>query len=224
MFRLGWQVFRARFGEDVSPKRFRRAVTAGVIVGLLAALVLGLTAVNTGWIDSGPVRATIVVALAALAAGLVTVGCFPLAQTQEPLATIDGETVRPETMRLARDSVQRYLVRQPPEMRPEDRADVLHDTALVRRTLVVDVARAAAVLIGCSLAGIALLTTGERATVGFTMTLLVAWTLPSTFRQLGRTERAHRAAAASPPSETAATPPTERNRFPSGSKIGLPGD
>ncbi|MDY1005580.1 hypothetical protein [Curtobacterium sp. CFBP9011] len=224
MFRLGWQVFRARFGEDVSPKRFRRAVTAGVVVGLLAALVLGLTAVNTGWIDSGPVRATIVVALAALAAGLVTVGCFPLAQTHEPLATIDGERVRPETMRLARDSVQRYLVPQPPEMRPEDRADVLHDTALVRRTLVVDVARAAAVLIGCSLAGIALLTTSERATVGFTMTLLVVWTLPATFLQLGRTERAHRAAAASPPSETPATPSAARNRFPSGSKIGLPGD
>lgn len=224
MFRLGWQVFRARFGEDVSPKRFRRAVTGGVVVGLLAALVLGLTAVNTGWIDSGPVRATIGVALAALAAGLVTVGCFPLAQTQEPLATIDGERVRPEAMRLARDSVQRYLVPQPPEMRPEDRADVLHDTALVRQTLVVDVARAAAVLIGCSLAGIALLTTGERATVGFTMTLLVVWTLPATFLQLGRTERAHRAAAASPPSATAAKPPTERNRFPSGSKIGLPGD
>lgn len=224
MFRLGWQVFRARFGEDVSPKRFRRAVTGGVVVGLLAALVLGLTAVNTGWTDAEPVRATIVVVLASLAAALVTVGCFPLAQTQEPLATIDGERVRPETMRLARDSVQRYLVPQPPEMRPEDRADVLHDTALVRRTLVVDVARAAAVLIGCSLAGIALLTTGERATVGFTMTLLVVWTLPATFLQLGRTERAHRAAAASPPSATAATPPTARNRFPSGSKIGLPGD
>lgn len=224
MFRLGWQVFHARFGEDVSPKRFRRAVTGGVVVGLLAALVLGLTAVNTGWIDSGPVRATIVVALTSLAAGLVTVGCFPLAQTQEPLATIDGERVRPETMRLARASVQRYLVPQPPEMRPEDRADVLHDTALVRRTLVVDVARAAAVLIGCSLAGIALLTTSDRATVGFTMTLLVIWTLPATFRQLGRTERAHRAAAASPPSETPATPSAARNRFPSGSKIGLPGD
>ncbi|MBY0177686.1 hypothetical protein [Curtobacterium herbarum] len=224
MFRLGWQVFRARFGEDVSPKRFRRAVTGGVVAGLLAALVLGLTAVNTGWIDSGPVRATIVVALASLAVSLVTVGCFPLAQTHEPPATIDGERVRPETMRLARASVQRYLVPQPPEMRPEDRADVLHDTALVRRTLVVDVARAAAVLIGCSLAGIALLTTSERATVGFTMTLLVVWTLPATFLQLGRTERAHRAAAASPPSATAATPATERNRFPSGSKIGLPGD
>ncbi|MCP1504276.1 hypothetical protein J2Y89_003020 [Curtobacterium herbarum] len=224
MFRLGWQVFRARFGEDVSPKRFRRAVTGGVVAGLLAALVLGLTAVNTGWIDSGPVRATIVVALASLAVGLVTVGCFPLAQTHEPPATIDGERVRPETMRLARASVQRYLVPQPPEMRPEDHADVLHDTALVRRTLVVDVARAAAVLIGCALAGIALLTTSDRATVGFTMTLLVAWTLPATFRQLGRTERAHRAAAASPPSETPATPSAARNRFPSGSKIGLPGD
>lgn len=224
MFRLGWQVFRARFGEDVSPKRFRRAVIGGVVVGLLAALVLGLTVVNTGWTGTGPVRATIVVVLTSLAAGLITIGCFPLAQTHEPLATIDGETVRPETMRLARDSVQRYLVPQPPEMRPEDRADVLHDTALVRRTLVVDVARAAAVLIGCSLAGIALLTTSERATVGFTMTLLVVWTLPATFLQLGRTERAHRAAAASPPSETPATPSAARNRFPSGSKIGLPGD
>jgi len=224
VFRLGWQVFRARFGEDVSPKRFRRAVIGGVVVGLLAALVLGLTVVNTGWTGTGPVRATIVVVLTSLAAGLITIGCFPLAQTHEPLATIDGETVRPETMRLARDSVQRYLVPQPPEMRPEDRADVLHDTALVRRTLVVDVARAAAVLIGCSLAGIALLTTSERATVGFTMTLLVVWTLPATFLQLGRTERAHRAAAASPPSETPATPSAARNRFPSGSKIGLPGD
>ncbi|MDN3478883.1 hypothetical protein [Curtobacterium sp. APC 4022] len=223
MIRLGWQVFRARFGEDVSPKRFRRAVTGGVVVGPLAALVLGLTVVNTGWTGTGPVRATIVVVLTSLAAGLVTVGCFPLAQTHEPPATIDGERVRPETTRLARASVQRYLVPQPPEMRPEDRADVLHDTALVRRTLVVDVARAAAVLIGCSLAGIALLTTSDRATVGFTMTLLVVWTLPSTFLQLGRTERAHRAAAALPPSETAATPPTARNRFPSGSKIGLPG-
>jgi hypothetical protein len=223
VFRLGWQVFRARFGEDVSPNRFRRAVSVGVVVALVAALVFGITAATTGWTGAGPVRATIVVVLASLAAGLVTVACFPLAQADDPLATIDGEQVRPETMRLARDSVQRYLVRRPPEMRPEDRAAVLHDTALVRRTLVVDFARAAAVLIGCSLAGVALLTTGDRHTVGFTMTILFLWTLLPGLLQLGRTERAHRTAAALAPHETPTTPPG-RNRFPSGSKISLPGD
>jgi hypothetical protein len=224
VFRLGWQVCRARFGEDVAPHRFRRAVVVGAVVGVIAAVALGMTAAHTGWPGGGTIRSTAVVVLASSAAALITTACFPVARIDDPAATIDGEPTRPETMRLARDSVQRYLGRRMPEMQPEDSAAVLHDTALVRRTLVVDVTRATSGLLGLSFAGIGLLVTGDRHTLRFTVAVIYLSLIPFTILRLGRTERAHRAATTLPPIDPPATTPSGRNRFPSGSKVGLPGD
>lgn len=224
MFRLGWQVLRARFREDVSLERFRRAVTFGLVVGVVAGVVLGVTAAQTGWAGAGTARSTVVVVSTALAAGLLTMSCFPVKQTADPPATINGRQVRPDTMRLARDSVQRYLRRRMPQVLPEDRDAVLQDTALMRRTLVVDVVRASPGLIGVALLAITALVVSDGRGLSFIIVAGYTSLMPTYVTRLGRAERAHRAATALPPSELRSTTPTGRNRFPSGSKVGLPDD
>ncbi|PZE65384.1 hypothetical protein [Curtobacterium sp. MCBD17_021] len=222
MYRLGWQVFRARFRQDVSVDRLRRALLVGVVVAVAIGVLLAVTDAGTGWIDAGPGLSPLIVVLGALAAGLITVSCFPMRRRDEPLATINGYQVRPDTMRIARASVQRYLGRRMPDIEPDDRDAVLNDTALVRRTLVVDVMRAAPGLIGLAFAGIALFLLGGRSALAFLWVFGYLGLVPDRILRLGRTERAHRAAAALPPTEPGSTTPTGRNRFPSGSKVGLP--
>ncbi|WP_420363723.1 hypothetical protein AABM26_05190 [Curtobacterium aetherium] len=225
MYRLGWQVFRARFRQDVSVRRLRRAVLIGFVVAVAVGVLLGVTEAWSGWMGAPAGRASAAVVLGALAAGLVVVSCFPVRHRDEPPATINGYQVRPDTMHIARDSVQRYLGRRMPEVRPEDRDVVLDDTALVRRTLVVDVARAAPGLVGLAFLGVAVLLLGGRHGLGFIVAIGYLGLLPDRVLRLGRAERAHRAAAALPP--TATDDPTAgsaRNRFPSGSKLRLPGD
>ncbi|WIB16078.1 hypothetical protein DEJ34_02790 [Curtobacterium sp. MCPF17_050] len=222
MFRLGWQVVRARFREDVSPKRVRRAVMFGIVVGVLAGVVLGVTAAHTGWAGAGTARSTVVVISTALAAGLLTMSCFPVKQTADPPATINGRQVRPDTMRLARHSVQRYLRRRMPQVLPEDRDAVLQDTAMMRRTLVVDVVRASPGLTGLALLALAALVVSEGRALNVIVVAGYTCFIPTYVVRLGRAERAHRAAAALPPTEHTASGPAW-NRFPSGSKIDLPG-
>jgi hypothetical protein len=224
VLRLGWQVFRARFREDVSVSRLRRAVAVGSVVMLTMGLLLGVTDARTGRIGAGPGLSSLVVLLGALAAGLITVSCFPLRRSDEPAATINGYQVRPDTMRIARDSVQRYLRRRMPEIRPEDRDVVVSDTSLVRRTLVVDVMRAAPGLLGFALIGAVALLLGGRHGLGFLAAFGYLGLVPDRILRLGRAERAHRAAAALPPTEPVTTTAGGRNRSPSGSKVGLPGD
>jgi hypothetical protein len=222
VYRLGWQVFRARFRQDVSVDRFRHALVVGAVVAVGIGVLLAVTDARTGWIGVGPGLSLLVVVLGALAAGLVTVSCFPLRRRDEPPATINGYQVRPDTMRIARDSVQRYLGRRMPDIRPDDREAVLNDTALVRRTLVVDVMRAAPGLLGFALIGAVALLLGGRHGLGFVMAFAYLGLVPDRILRLGRAERAHRAAAALPPSEPGSTSPSGWNRFPSGSKVGLP--
>ncbi|PZE86296.1 hypothetical protein [Curtobacterium sp. MCBD17_032] len=224
MFRLGWQVLRARFRDDVSPVRLRRAMTWGLAVGVVAAVVLGLSAAHTGWAGAGTVRSTVVVVSSALAAALLTVSCFPVKQTADPPATINGRQVRPDTMRLARVSVQRYLRRRMPEVLPEDRDAVLQDTTLLRRTLVVDVVRATPGLIGLALLALTALAVTDGRGLSFIVVAGYTSLVPSFVVRLGRAERAHRAAAALPPAEPGPPAPAGWNRSPSGSKIALPDD
>jgi hypothetical protein len=222
VYRLGWQVFRARFRQDVSVDRLRRALVVGVVVAVGIGVILAVTDARTGWIRAGPGLSLLVVVLGALAAGLITVSCFPLRRVDEPPATINGYQVRPDTMRIARDSVQRYLGRQMPDIRPDDREAVLSDTALVRRTLVVDVVRAAPGLLGFALVGAVALLLGGRHGLGFLAAFGYLGLVPDRILRLGRAERAHRAAAALPPTEPGSTNPSGWDRFPSGSKVGLP--
>ncbi|WIB36535.1 hypothetical protein [Curtobacterium sp. MCJR17_043] len=147
---------------------------------------------------------------------------FPVRRRDEPPATINGYQVRPDTMRIARHSVQRYLGRRMPDIEADDRAAVLNDTALVRRTLVVDVMRAAPGLLGFALIGVVALLLGGRHGLGFLAVFGYLGLVPDRILRLGRAERAHRAAAALPPTGPGSTTPTGRNRFPSGSKVGLP--
>ncbi|PYY48066.1 hypothetical protein [Curtobacterium sp. MCBD17_023] len=222
MYRLGWQVFRTQFRQDVSVDRLRRALVVGGVVAVGIGVLLAVTDAGTGWMDVGPGLSPLVVVLGALAAGLITVSCFPVRRRDEPPATINGYQVRPDTMRIARHSVQRYLGRRMPDIEADDRAAVLNDTALVRRTLVVDVMRAAPGLLGFALIGVVALLLGGRHGLGFLAVFGYLGLVPDRILRLGRAERAHRAAAALPPTGPGSTTPTGRNRFPSGSKVGLP--
>lgn len=214
--RLGWQVFRARFRQDVSVPLLRRALLIGAAVTFAVGLLLGVTEAASAWMDPGPWLSVLAVVLGALGAGLATVSAFPIRLVAEPPATINGYQVRPDTMRIARQSVQRYLGRRMPDIDPADREAVLNDTALIRRTLVVDVVRVAPGVLGLAFLGVTAGVLSDWRFVAFIVTLGYLGLVPDRLRTLGRAERAHRAAAALPPVARAAT--TEL-----GSKVELPG-
>jgi hypothetical protein len=197
--RLGWQVLRARFRQDVSVPLLRRALRIGAVVAVAVGLLLGVTEATSGWMDVGPWLSVLAVVLGALGAGLVTVSAFPVRLGAEPPATINGYQVRPDTMRIARQSVQRYLGRRMPAVEPVDREAVLNDTALIRRTVVVDVVRIAPGVLGLAFLGVTVGMLSDWRFVAFIVTLGYLGLVPDRLRSLGRAERAHRAAVALPP-------------------------
>ncbi|MCY1694147.1 hypothetical protein [Curtobacterium sp. SL109] len=208
MFRLGWQVFRAQFADAVSVDRFRRALRIGVLAAVVAAVVMVATEAAFQWASTSTGVTVVVIVLLAIATGLLALGCCPVAWPLDPAATINGRQVRPDTARTVRTSVKPYLRRKPPAVRPEDREAVLVDTALLRRGLVLDLTRWAPLLLAGLLAAVAAWTAG--ALPAYVLLYFVLWSVGvlDRVRELGRAERARRAAAALPPTDARPTPPT----------------
>jgi hypothetical protein len=203
VFRLGWQVFRAQFADAVSLDRFRRALRIGVVAAVVAAVVMVSTEAAFRWAPTSTGLTVVVIVLLAIATGLLALGCCPVARPLDPAATINGRQVRPDTARTVRTSVKPYLRRKPQPVRPEDREAVLIDTALLRRGLVLDLTRHVP-LIGAGLlaavAGRVVEVAPVFAPVLFALYLVG---LTDSVRELGRAERARRAAAALPPTDGA---------------------
>ncbi|OII38149.1 hypothetical protein BIU98_14840 [Curtobacterium sp. MMLR14_010] len=205
MFRLGWQVFRAQFADAVSVDRFRRALRIGVLAAVVAAVVMVVTEASSHWASTSTGLTVVVIVLLSVATGLLALACCPFAQPLDPAATINGRQVRPDTARTVRTSVKPYLQRKPPAVDPEDREAVLVDTALLRRGLVLDLTRWGPCLGAGLLAAVAAWTAG--AIPAYILLYFVPWSVGmlDRVRELGRAERARRAAAALPPHD-AATP------------------
>lgn len=207
MLRLGWQTWRRTAGEVLAPARLRRALVVSVLAVVVAAAGVTALEVSRHWTGRGVLGSAVVIALLSLGIGLVVSACFPLARPVDPVTTINGRQVRPDTARTVRTSVRKYLTRRPPPIDPDDRQAVLTDTRLFRRGVTVDLTRASALVAGGILASIA------GAMVGFThlwpaFMAVYAANLPSALVQLGRAERAHRAAEALTPTGAAVPPPT----------------
>ena len=198
MFRLGWQVFRAQFADAVSVDRFRRALRIGVLAAVVAAVVMVVTEASFHWASTSTGLTATVIVLLSVATGLLALACCPFAQPLDPAATINGRQVRPDTARTVRTSVRPYLRRKPPAVRPEDREAVLVDTALLRRGLVLDLTRWAPLLGAGLLAAVAAWTAG--AVPAYILLYFVLWSVGmlDRLRELGRAERARRAAGALP--------------------------
>ncbi|MCJ1714164.1 hypothetical protein [Curtobacterium sp. VKM Ac-2922] len=194
MLRLGWQTYWQQVGDAVSPARVRRAF--GVALAAMAVAAAGMTVFELGrhWTGLRPGGATVIVLLLALGVGLVAFACCPLSGRSEPVATINGRQVRPDTARTVRSSIQRYLAVRPPAIAPEDREAVLIDTALYRRGVIVDLTRGTALVAGGVLAAISFAVVGS-AHVWPVLMLVYAGNLPSMLTRLGRAERARREAA-----------------------------
>lgn len=208
MFRLGWQVFRAQFADAVSLDRFRRALRIGMLAAVVAAVVMVWTEAAFQWASTSTGVTVVVIVLLAVATGLLVLGCCPVARPLDPAATINGRQVRPDTARTVRAAVKPYLRRRAPAVRPEDREAILVDTALLRRGLVLDLTRLAPLPAAGSLAAVAGWTSGVIP--AYMLVYFVLWSVATVGRldELGRAERAHRAAAALPPTDAPLTPPT----------------
>ncbi|WIB78117.1 hypothetical protein DEJ28_03170 [Curtobacterium sp. MCPF17_002] len=221
MFKLGWQVFRQRVGDVVDPARARRAVWIAGTVAVLALALLVVLQVVFAWAGTAPVRASITVGLATLAAGMIAFACCPMGRPPAPSNTINGRQVRADWQLAVRWSVQPYLGRTARPVAPDDRAAVLNDVPLLQLGLIHRLSRTGPLLVGLALLGLTALSfEGDRSYV-LLWTLLYVFTLPDLVRRLGRAERARLAAlAASSPSPE--TQPAQRRRDPSGSKVRLP--
>lgn len=190
MFRLGWQAYRAHFGDAVSVVKVRRALVLGAVATLFAAVVMTGLDLAFDWTGPGVGRATLAVALLSLGVGLVAVACCPIGWPLDPAATINGRQVRPDTARTVRGSVQRYLVRTMPAMRPEDREAVLTDTPLYRRSVIKDVTQWTPLVVGGLLASLAALLLGTFSEVIPVWFVLYAGNIAAWLHRLGRAERA----------------------------------
>lgn len=194
MFRLGWRAFRTHFGDAVSVVKFRRALVVGAMLAVVAAAVMTGLDIAFDWTGPGAGRGTLAVALLSLGVGLVAVACCPMSRPLDPAATINGRQVRPDTARTVRGSVQRYLARRMPEIRPGDREAVLTDTLLYRRGVIRDITRWSPLVLGGLLASLAALLLGtfwEWAPVWF---VIYAGNIGGWLHGLGRAERARAAA------------------------------
>lgn len=202
MLRLGWQVYRAHVTDVVSVTRARRAVLIAAIAALVAAAAMAALDLAFLWAGPGTARAATAITLLSLGVGLVAFGCCPLARPVEPAATINGRQVRPDTARTVRASVQQYLDRRMPEIRPEHREAVLTDTLLYRRGLIRDATRGTPPLVGGLLAGLAAVLLGASGVVPLWPVIYVGYAV-TTLQRLGRAERARRAAESTRPVVTA---------------------
>lgn len=190
MFRLGWQAYRAHFGDAVSVVKVRRALVLGAVSTVVAAAVMTGLDLAFEWTGPGAGRATLAVALLSLGVGLVAVTCHPIGRPLDPAATINGRQVRPDTARTVRGSVQRYLVRTMPAMRPDDRGAVLTDTLLYRRGVIKDVTQWTPLVAGGLLASLAALLLGTFSEVVPLWFVLYASNIVTWLHRLGRAERA----------------------------------
>ena len=208
MFRLGWQVFRTHVADAVSVDRFRRAIRIGVLAAVVAAVVMVATEAAFQWSSTSTGLTVVVIVLLAVATGLLALSCCPIARPLDPAATINGRQVRPDTARTVRAAVKPYLRGKAPAVRPEDREAVLVDTALLRRGIVLDLSRWAPLLVAGLLAAVAGWTAG--ALPAYMLVYFALWSVATLdrVRELGRAERARRAAAALPPADAPPTPPT----------------
>lgn len=224
MFKLGWQVLRARRYDALDPARLRRAawVAAGSAAVVLVALVVLQLAVR--WAGDGAVLPIAVVVLCGAAAGLLVFACFPTASTPEPAATINGRQVRPGEQRAARPSVQKYLPWRERPVTSVDRAAVLADVPLVQRALIRRVARLGPLTVGAALLVLAGAVAGAPV-LSFAWMVVYVFVPPSMVSTIGRAERARVAAVAVPPLPADTTTKTSGAQGgPRGSKIRLPGD
>ncbi|MFS0729281.1 hypothetical protein ABC270_04275 [Curtobacterium sp. 1P10AnD] len=222
MFRLGWQVFRARLPELVSDRDRRRLVVVAsivapvVFVGLLvvAALTDGITVV-------GVVEALL---FGVAAGGFAMVFCRigPKGWAIPPLPTIGWRT---------QEAIARYYRRTPPAVAPEHRDVVLREIE-VSRDLVVRSTLQSSFLLGSwvfGLLGGVLVAVTESVTHGPVFLYAPIWPLVAGgygvvgLRTLGRQEQLRVEASALPPIPPA---PPKRGRpgGPSGSKLALPGE
>ena len=199
MFRLGWQVFRAQFADVVSLDRFRRALRIGVLAAVVAAVVMVATEAAFRWAPTSTGPTVVVIVLLAIATGLLALGCCPVARPLDPAATINGRQVRPDTARTVRAAVKPYLRWKAPAVRQEDREAVLVDTALLRRGLVLDLMRHVPLIGAGSVAAVAGWTAGVIPAYMLVYFALWAVAAVDRLRELGRAERARRAAATLPP-------------------------
>lgn len=194
VFRLGWRAYRAHLGDAVSAPRARRAVWIAVAATVVAVVLMATLEVTVHWTGTDPARATLAVALLSLGVGLVTFTCCPIARPVDPAATINGRQVRPDTARSVRTSVQPYLARRMPDIRPEDRDAVRTDTVLYRRGLIADLTKWTPLVVGGCLAALAAFVLGHFATFIPVWFVVYGANVLAWLHRLGRAERARVAA------------------------------
>lgn len=194
MFRLGCSVFRRHAGDVFDRARVRRAAGIAGAATVVSVVALSVLEARLGWAGTGPVRSVVAIALLALGVGLLVFGCLPTRRPLDPAATINGRPVRVDLRFAARPTTKRYLRRRVVPVAPEDRDAVLTDTMLLRRGLIALIGRAGPLLGGGVAAAIACVVAGWEQWFPLLWTAGYALSLPGTLADLGRAERARRAA------------------------------
>ncbi|MEK6311626.1 MAG: hypothetical protein V4755_13045 [Curtobacterium sp.] len=198
MFRLGCSVFRRHAGDVFDHARVRRAAAIAAAALVVSVVALSGLEARLGWTGTGPVRSVVAIALLALGVGLLAFGCIPTRRPLEPAATINGRPVRVDLRFAARPTTKRYLRRRAEPVPPEDRDAVLTDTLLLRRGLIALIGRAGPLLGAGVAAACACVVTGGMQWFTLLWIAGYAFSLPGWLVDLGRTERARRAALAAP--------------------------
>lgn len=222
MFRLGWQVFRARLPELVSDRDRRRLVVVASIVAPVVTVGLLVVAALTEGITVAGVVVALLFAIAAAGFAMVFCRIGPKGWAIPPVPAIGWRT---------QEAVARYSGRNPPAVAPEHRDVVLRSIA-VHRDPVVRTTLQSSFLLGSwvfGLLGALVLGLTASTTHGPVFLYAPVWPLIAGgygvigFRTLGRQEQLRVEASALPP-----VPPVPPKRGrpggPSGSKLALPGE
>lgn len=222
---LGWRVYRTRRGEFLDPARTRRRTLVAGIVGSAAGAATVVSDALTDWLEA-PVPIVLVTA-AAFAAAL---GCFAAALVRTRRSADSALSPRSGDWRRS-DRVDRQFTARPPELRPEDRDEVLAQASRIVGPAVVAVDRLGWLPLGWLAAWIGALASGVASSESVTpllvpllLGLIQGATWVAAVVSLGRAERTRRRVEATPPavSPPPVPRPRPRNAEPRGSKLGLP--
>lgn len=222
MFRLGWQVFRARLPDLVSDRDRRRLVVVPSIVAPVVFVGLLVIAALTDGVTASSVVIAVLFGIAAGGFAMVFCRIGPKGWAIPPVPSIGWRT---------QEAVARYSGRNPPPVAPEHRDIVLRGVD-VSRDLVVRATLQSTFLLGSwvfGLLGALVLGLGESTGHGPVFLYAPIWPVVAGgygilgFRTLGRQEQLRVEASALPPVPPA---PPKRGRpgGPSGSKLALPGE
>lgn len=221
--RGGWRVYREQRVEFLDLAKVRRRTRVGALVVLAAAALLVFSAVHWDIFDGPPARDAVAIVFFSAAVACLVMAFIPVA---DPSTAPNSRRMLGNWRRSER--IDRHFAKNPPEIMPEDRDEVIAGSKGLLAASVVAVDRSIWVPCGYVLVWVALVVAGLASAEHLNLLLLPlifaalqSATVLTSVVAAGRADTAHDRALALPPAPVDSSPVKPKSR-PTGSMLALP--